>query len=592
MGFAAKKDLTIRIWLFQGTSMGDQPGLQQIEILPISTTPELAALKALTGSSEDVFKSAAVENLLEAKNLKTLVDLFFFKQTQREDFPFPGKAILGRQTAYRLDFFHKMFDSAHVGLRIFLSKTKEGVVGQEKDDRTMLRKAFEATQDSEKMDNILDREFDLRFDEPVLVGIPHQNRFYYMIVKLSANEQEIKPKKTPILKAPLVPNLLVPPQALIRVIPLYPDGLRRRGIKGEVGLRVFIDEQGKVQLVQILSSLHPYLDYAAVRAIRQWRFEPSIQKGKPAPAAFNYAFNFDPQVNSEGSMLSWDIPAGPIDAANEELARILVGCGDYCRKLAKAALFYICEETIKETTYSLLPPDLLAEVEQRAYFYQVNESSDGRLQGWVSERPQILSSRNIERIAYSCDYQLFRRTDDFEERRIILKDNGHKITDRVELLGEKRYSVLSPISSTLAILGQDRQFLFKYQIIKEVKIYGKNAVIIESLPRSGDVSGIQSARVWIDKSNFQILKIEIEGVPIEGYDDVLGEAVQLNIEPLFLRTYEFRIEKNGFRFPERTTVQVEYPSFPRSRREIKSKIELSYKNFKYFMVETGYDTKK
>jgi hypothetical protein len=203
-----------------------------------------------------------------------------------------------------------------------------------------------------------------------------------------------------------------------------------------------------------------------------------------------------------------------------------------------------------------------------------------------------MSSRDIRRISYSCDYQLFRKSEDILERRIVLKDNGRKITDRVDLLDEKRYSIISPIASALAVIGKDRQFLFKYRILEAEKISGKNAIIIEALPRSGDADGIRSAKIWINKSDFQILKIEIEGVPIEGYDDILSEAAQLNIEPFFLRTYEFRVEKKGFLFPERTSVQVEYPSFPRSRREIKSKLELNYKNFKYFMVETGYDTKK
>ena len=572
--------------------MVDQPGLQQIEIMPISTSPALASLKTLAGGPEDMFKAAAIETLLEAKNLKTLVDLFFFKQTQREDLPFPGKAILGRQVAYRLDFFHKILDPSHVALRIFLSKTKEGVVRPEKDDRTMLRNAFDATQDSEKMDKVVDHELVLGFDDPIIVSIPNQDRPYYMVVKLSANEPEIKQKNTPILKAPPLSNLVSAPQPVQKVIPSYPDELRRRGIKGEVGLRVLIDEKGNVQLVQVQSSLHPYLDYAASRALEQWKFEPVIQKGKPVPAAFNYAFKFDPQIYAEEGMRSWEVPTSSGDAVNGELERILIGGAGYCRKLADAALFYICEETINETTHILLPPDLLAEVVQRAYAYQVNESSDGRLQGWVAVRPQIMSSREVDRIGYSCDYQIFRKNEALQERRIVLKDNGRKISDRVELLEDKRYSSLSPIAAVLALLDKDRQFLFNYRILKEERIFGKNAVLIEALPRSGDADGIRFARAWINKSDFQVLKIEIEGVPIEGYEDVLGEAVQLNIAPFFLRTHEFRVEKKGILFPERTTVQVEYPSVSRSRREIKSKIELKYKNFKFFMVDTGYDIKK
>ncbi len=591
MGFAAKKDLTIRIWLFQGASMADQPGLRQIEVMPILTSPELASLKALAGGPEDAFKAAIVESLLEAKNLKTLVDLFFFKQTQREDLPFPGKAFLGRQIAFRLDFLHKVLDPMHVALRVFLSKTKEGVVRPEKDDRMMLRNAFYATQDQEKMDKIMDHELVLGFDDPIIVCIPNQDHPYYMVVKLTANEPENKPKTSPTLKVPLMSNLVSAPQPVQKVIPSYPDELKRRGIKGDVGLRILIDDKGIVQMVQVLSSLHPYLDYAASQALWKWKFEPVLQKGKPVPAAFIYAFKFDPQIYAEEAMHTLELPSAQEDAANGVLERMLSGCADYCRKMAEAALFYICEETINETTHSLLPPELLAEVVQRGFAYQVSELPDGST-GWVVERPHIMNARNIERVTYSCDYQLFRKEDAIEERRIVLKDNGRKITDRVELLEEKRYSALSPIASALAIIGKDRQFLFQYRILKEERIYGNNAVLIEALPRSGDEDGIRSARIWVNKADFQILKIEIEGIPLDGYDDVLSEAVLLNITPPFLRTYEFRIERKGMLFPERTTVQVEYPSLTRGRRETKSKIELTYKDFKFFTVDTGYDIKK
>jgi TonB family protein len=589
--FGGKQALTIRIWLFQGTLMEGQLEPVGIELIPLSSTPEIAALKALAAGPENAFKTAIIDALMEAKNLRTLDDLFLFKQTQREDFPFPGRVVLGRQIAYRVDLTHKVLSPSLVTFHVVLSKTKEGIVRPEKDDRTMLRNAYEATRDEEKMELILDQRLTLGFDDPVIVTVAHGNRPHFMVVRLTANEPEPRRKAAPTLKAPPMPTLVPAPQSVGKVLPSYPDELRRRGIKGEVGLRIAIDDKGNVMMVQVLSSLHAYLDYAASQAFWQWRFEPVLQRGKPVPAAFEYTFNFDPRGYAEEMTTVDENPAAVDEISREDMERILNGCAAYCRKLADAALFYICEETIKETTHALGSPDRLAELALRArnYMVQVTESADGQMTGWLVDKPQIIERRRAERLGFDCDYQMIRRFGEIEERRIVLKENGRRITDRVELLEESRYSALAPIASALNILAEDRQPLFHYRVLKEDKVFGKTAYVIEVVPKLGDADGVRSAKAWLEKGSGRILNCEIEGVPLDGYDDVLSEAVLLNIRPFFLRTYEYRVENSGVLLPDRTTVRIEYPGLMPNRRETKSKIGLDYKNFKFFSVQTGHE---
>jgi hypothetical protein len=285
-----------------------------------------------------------------------------------------------------------------------------------------------------------------------------------------------------------------------------------------------------------------------------------------------------------------EIPAAGDEAGRAEMQTILAGCAEYCRKLADAALFYTCDETISETNHYLKAPDQLA---QARFTYDQVIYEDAR--GWTGvlvDRPQIMDRRKIERLTYDCDYQLIRRFGDIEERRIVLKDNGRKITDRVDLLTDERYAALSPIVSMLKLLDEDHQALFNFRVLKEEKVFGREAYVIEVVPKLGDADGVQSAKVWVDKAGFQILKSEIEGVPLDGYDDVLNEAVLLNVKPLFVRTYDFRVEKSGVMFPDRTKVLIEYPSIRPNSRETKSKIELNYKNFKFFKVESEEEIKK
>jgi hypothetical protein len=300
---------------------------------------------------------------------------------------------------------------------------------------------------------------------------------------------------------------------------------------------------------------------------------------------------FSPEAYAAAPLAVADAAASTDEADRKEAERILGACAEYCRKLRDAAFFYICEEAIKETTHALVSSDRLAELalRPRDTSYQVAESADGEMTGWVVERAQIMSIRNVDRLGYSCDYQMIRRFGEIEERRIILKANGRRITDRVELLEERRYAVLAPVVAALGLLDADRQTLFHFRISGDDKVSGRAALILDAAPKLGDADGVRSAKVWLEKGSGRILRCEIEGVPLEGYDDVLGEAVMLNIRPYFLRVYEFRIEHDGLLLPDRTAVRIEYPALIRNRRETKSKIDIAYRDFKFFTVETGHE---
>lgn len=75
------------------------------------------------------------------------------------------------------------------------------------------------------------------------------------------------------------------PVALKRVKPVYPMDARRRGISGQVTLRLFVDAEGGVREVQVQAA-EPVgvFEEKAVEAARKWRFEPAVFKGTPVGA--------------------------------------------------------------------------------------------------------------------------------------------------------------------------------------------------------------------------------------------------------------------------------------------------------------------
>jgi protein TonB len=77
-----------------------------------------------------------------------------------------------------------------------------------------------------------------------------------------------------------------------RVDPVYPELARRARVSGVVILEVTVNEEGTVADVRVLRG-HPLLDEEAVRAVRQWRYSPTLLSGEPVPviATVTVVFN-------------------------------------------------------------------------------------------------------------------------------------------------------------------------------------------------------------------------------------------------------------------------------------------------------------
>ena len=65
-----------------------------------------------------------------------------------------------------------------------------------------------------------------------------------------------------------------------RVTPQYPPLARQTRISGTVRLHALIAKDGTVQQLEVLSG-HPLLVQAALDAVRQWRYRPTLLNGEP-----------------------------------------------------------------------------------------------------------------------------------------------------------------------------------------------------------------------------------------------------------------------------------------------------------------------
>jgi periplasmic protein TonB len=70
---------------------------------------------------------------------------------------------------------------------------------------------------------------------------------------------------------------------LIRKIePAYPELAKRARVQGRVVLIVNVDEEGSVSDIKV-SSGHPLLNDAAINAVKQWKYSPTLLNGEPVP---------------------------------------------------------------------------------------------------------------------------------------------------------------------------------------------------------------------------------------------------------------------------------------------------------------------
>jgi periplasmic protein TonB len=84
------------------------------------------------------------------------------------------------------------------------------------------------------------------------------------------------------------------PTKIAHVSPTYPSIARSARVSGVVILEATIDEVGAVRDVRVLRSI-PLLDQAAVDAVRQWRFTPTLLNGQPVSVLMTVtvAFNLE-----------------------------------------------------------------------------------------------------------------------------------------------------------------------------------------------------------------------------------------------------------------------------------------------------------
>lgn len=84
------------------------------------------------------------------------------------------------------------------------------------------------------------------------------------------------------------------PRAIYQPAPQYPAALRSKKLKGTVTIIFVVDKRGRVQSPKVQKSTNPGFNQNALKAVRQWKFEPAKKGGKAVSFRYRVPLTFLP----------------------------------------------------------------------------------------------------------------------------------------------------------------------------------------------------------------------------------------------------------------------------------------------------------
>lgn len=565
----AEKDIVIKSRLFSGTKPALEPKAPGPEVVissytqpiiiptqPSQIEEESKSITYLKNELGTIYQLQSVDHLMSSDMLwtgrrKKLTETILLGESV---FPIHLSPEVISKNNVRLRIEVSRYKGSEVALTaksVALVKTEKGLAGVAEGPGKIEVSYGEG-------EKLLDTEITMKFNEQVVLGFPSNGTRYFLSLLVTKKKKGDESEKV-ISRGETEVEILNPPDPVYKVTPAYPEECKKEGIEGEVILKVSTDKKGEVEDVEVLRSVHPDLDRAAVAALKQWKYQPVIKDKKSVPVVFAVKVYFKLREPTVSQSLA------PPSTDEEKLKIILAKCGEYCEKLANVSLDFVCNERITEELY------------QQVF---VSTVSGGQSQVSFSAPGTRLAEKNI----YVYDYQLIRKGKELSERRNLTEENGKRKEEKDAELKTLVFRHKNIIFGPIGVLSKHWQQYHDYRLLEDDALEGEKTYVIEAVPKRGYKLGHLSGKIWVRKSDYSILKVEWSQQGIENYDKIEALAKSLKAEPRLALVSEYGFEKNGIRFPSRYSIDETY--LRRGRKYVVSKTSVAYKDYKFFTVDT------
>lgn len=256
-------------------------------------------------------------------------------------------------------------------------------------------------------------------------------------------------------------------------------------------------------------------------------------------------------------------PAG----AAQDLGSMLARAADYCDKLDRSVLNFVCKERIEEW----FRPDFHPRVSR------------------MGKQTFVYLGRT-ERHRFLYDYQLIRDGEGYiTESRTLLKEDKKDVHVADSPLKTRSFTHAKMVMGPLGILRREVQVEHEYRIVKEEKVLGDAALVIEVVPKPGPGQQHLSGTIWLRTADASVLKIEWNPASIGNFLLVADQAQRLGMNPDIVLSTEYAFEKNGVRFPSRYTAKEIYRRGKSGGKYQLAEVDVIYDEYQFFTVETRVD---
>jgi len=249
------------------------------------------------------------------------------------------------------------------------------------------------------------------------------------------------------------------------------------------------------------------------------------------------------------------------------MSRLLFSAADYCARLSRASIDFVCIEEVSERIFERSP--------------QYPSSPFGR-PGW---RNDVVDHK------YLYDYQFIVESGQKTEKRRILERDGIKKDAEDTDLDTRTFFYKNVLFGAVDLLAASRQGFYRYELKDREFLAGQAVAVIDAVPVPGLGVIVNRGTVWIRESDAAILKIIWNVASMEKSPAILETAKELKGTPQILQVTEFGLEKNGVRFPNRFRIEEAYIE-KSGKRRLRSVLDAVYRDYKFFTVEVETGTIK
>lgn len=265
-----------------------------------------------------------------------------------------------------------------------------------------------------------------------------------------------------------------------------------------------------------------------------------------------------------------------------ELNRITNGVIAYCGSLSQAAFHFICKETVKEVVDDIRVHKAIREAQADRY-------TGAYRAGFRAQDDRRVVRRKLTN-NYVNDYQLISIKGKVREQRKLIKGKVKKIAGKEDLLRLNAFVSKKVSLIPLSLLAPGSQDRFHFRFIKYDKVKGVKTAVIECFPKNpGKIKSIYG-KIWVDLSDYSIVRISVNPVSIGGYSELLKRARYYNSKLILTCDIDFYKKRGGIRFPTKVLIRETYSGGRELRTVVnkpvweRSKTTYTFDDYRFFDV--------